>query len=90
MVTVFRSSPNLKTTSGLNDLVHHCADDGRALRTLDILDEFSFECLTTRLKRKLNSTDVVDALTDLFLLSGVPAFIRSDYGPEFIAEIVCN
>ena len=42
------------------------------------------------MKRKLNSTDVVDALTDLFFLRGVPAFIRSDNSPEFIAEIVRN
>ena len=60
------------------------------LRTLNILDEFSRECLAIRVKRKLNSTDAVDALTDLFILRGVPSFIRSDNGPEFIAEIVCN
>ena len=42
-----------------------------------------------RVQRKLNSTDVVDALTDLFILRGPPEFIRSDnYGPEFIAEKV--
>ena len=41
-----------------------------------------------RVKRKLNSTDVIDALTDLFILRGVPAYIRSDNGPEFIAEAV--
>lgn len=70
--------------------VHHRTDDGRAFRTLNILDEFSRECLEIRVKRKLNSTDVVDALTDLFILRGIPAFIRSDNGPEFIAEIVCN
>ena len=38
--------------------------------------------------RKLNSTDVVDALTDLFILRGVPEYIRSDNGPEFIAKNV--
>ena len=38
--------------------------------------------------RKLNSVDVIDVLTDLFILRGVPAFIRSDNGPEFIAEAV--
>ena len=43
-----------------------------------------------RVKRKLNSTDVVDALTDLFILRGPPEFIRSDNGPEFIAEKVRN
>lgn len=43
-----------------------------------------------RVKQKLNSTDAVDTLTDLFILRGVPAFIRSDNGPEFIAKIVRN
>ncbi len=41
-----------------------------------------------QVKRKLNSTDVIDALTDLFIIRGVPAYIRSDNGPEFIAEAV--
>lgn len=43
---------------------------------------------TTRVKRKLNSAEVIDALTDLFILRGVPAYIRSDYGSEFIAQAV--
>lgn len=70
--------------------VHHRTDDGRAFRTLIILDEFSRECLAIRVKRRLNSTDVVDALTDPFILRGVPEFIRSDNGPEFIARTVRN
>ncbi len=41
-----------------------------------------------RVKRRLNSTDVVDALTDLFILRGPPKFIRSDNGAEFVAEKV--
>jgi len=41
-----------------------------------------------RVKRRLNSTDVVDALTDLFILRGPPEFIRSDNGAEFIAKKV--
>ena len=41
-----------------------------------------------RVKRRLNSVDVIDALTDLFILRGPPAFIRSDNGPEFVAEAV--
>jgi transposase InsO family protein len=43
---------------------------------------------TIKVKRKLNSTDVIDALTDLFILRGPPAFIRSDNGPEFVAQAV--
>ena len=55
------------------DFVHHRTDDGKAFRTLNILDEHSRECLAIRVKRKLNSTEVIDALTDLFILRGVPA-----------------
>jgi putative transposase len=57
-------------------------------RTLNIIDEFTKEALVIRVKRKLNSTDVVDALTDLFVLRRPPWFIRSDNGAEFVAEKV--
>ena len=52
------------------------------------MDEFSRECLPTRVRRKINSTDVIDVLTDLFILRGVPGNIRSDNGPEVVAEAV--
>jgi putative transposase len=52
--------------------------DGRAFRLLNVLDDFNREALVIRVKRRLNSTDVVDALTDLFILRGPPEFIRSD------------
>ena len=55
---------------------------------MNIIDEFTKEALMIRVKRKLNSTDVVDALTDLFILRGPPEFIRSDNGAEFIAKKV--
>ena len=70
------------------DFVHHRTDDGRAYRMLNILDEYTRECLAIRVKRKLNSTDVIDAMTDQFILRGVPTYIRSDNGPECIAEAV--
>ncbi|WP_310619328.1 IS3 family transposase [Flexibacterium corallicola] len=70
------------------DFVHHRTDDGRAFRTLNILDEYTRECLAIRVKRKLNASEVINALTDLFILRGPPAYIRSDNGPEFVAEAV--
>lgn len=70
------------------DFVQDRTRDGRAYRTLNIIDEFTREALMIRVKRKLNSTDVVDALTDLFILRGPPEFIRSDNGPEFVAQKV--
>jgi len=70
------------------DFVHERTHDGRAFRTLNVIDEFTRECLMIRVKRKLNSRDVIDVLTDLFILRGPPAFIRSDNGAEFVAEAV--
>jgi len=68
--------------------LHYSAEDGTVFRTLNILDEYSRECLATRVKRKLNSTYVVDVLTDFFIMRGVPFFIRSDSGPEFVAKAI--
>ena len=70
------------------DFVQDRTHDGRVFRTLNIIDEFTKEALMTRVDRKLNSVDVVDALTDLFILRGPPAYVRSDNGPEFVAEKV--
>ena len=70
------------------DFVHCRTDDGKVFRTLNIIDEHSRECLAIKVQRKLNSADVIDALTDLFILRGPPAFIRSDNGPEFVAKAV--
>ena len=55
---------------------------------LNIIDEFTHECLAIRVARRLKSIDVIDALSDLFILRGVPGHIRSDNGPEFVARTV--
>ena len=70
------------------DFVHCRTDDGKAFRTLNIIDEYSRECLAIRVDRKLNSGNVIDVLSDLFILRGIPSFIRSDNGPEFVAQAV--
>ncbi len=70
------------------DFVEDRTHDGRKYRMLNIIDEFTRECLAIRINRKLNSTDVIDVLTDLFILRGVPGHLRSDNGPEFIAKAV--
>jgi putative transposase len=70
------------------DFVEDRTHDGRKYRTLNVVDEFTRECLAIRVARKLNSTDVIDVLSDLFILRGMPGHIRSDNGPEFIAQAV--
>jgi transposase InsO family protein len=67
------------------DFVQDRTHDGRAYRILNIIDECTKEALMIRVDRKLNSTDVVDAVTDRFILRGPPEFIRADNGPEFVA-----
>ena len=54
----------------------------------DVIDEFTHECLAIRVGRKLKATDVIDVLSDLFILRGVPGHLRSDNGPEFVAKAV--
>ena len=67
------------------DFVEDRTQDGRKFRMLCVIDEFTREALAIRVKRKLNSTDVLETLADLMILRGPPAYVRSDNGPEFIA-----
>ena len=55
---------------------------------LNIIDEFTHECLAIRIDRKLKSVDVIDVLSDVFILRGFPERLRSDNGPEFVAKAV--
>ena len=70
------------------DFVEHRTHNGRKYRMLNVIDEFTRECLAIRVARKLKALDVIDVLSDLFGLRGVPGHIRSDNGPEFIAKAV--
>jgi putative transposase len=70
------------------DFVEDRTHDGRKYRMLNVVDEFTHESLAIRVRRKLKSIDVIDVLSELFILRGVPGHIRSDNGPEFIAEAV--
>src|SRR4029077_12313403 len=70
------------------DFVEDRTHDGRKYRMLNVLDEFTHECLAMRVARKLKAIDVIDVLSDLFILRGIPVHIRSDNGPEFVAKAV--
>ena len=64
----------------LSDFVHCRPDDGRPFRTFNIIEEYSRECLVIKIERRLNSTNVIDALTVLFILFG-PHTFALDNGP---------
>ncbi len=70
------------------DFVHEREHDGRAVRLLTIVDEYTRECLAIDVARRLNSEDVLERLAELFVNRGVPDHIRSDNGPEFTSPVV--
>src|SRR5829696_6738358 len=70
------------------DFVEDRTHDGRKYRMLNLVDEFTHECLAIRVARELKAADVIDVLSDLFILRGVPGHVRPDNGPEFVAEAV--
>lgn len=67
------------------DFVKAMTHDGRALRLLVLLDEYTRECLAIRVARRLGHAEVIEVLAEVMLLRGIPEHIRSDNGPEFIA-----
>ncbi len=71
-----RLRPSTANTSGPTTSSRRATHDGRKFRMLNVLDEFTRECLAIRVDRKLKAVDVIDVLSDLFILRGVPAHIR--------------
>ena len=70
------------------DFLTDRTDDGRRLKVLGVLDEFTRECLALKVGRHFRSGDVIDVLEELVAEHGRPKFVRSDNGPEFIADAV--
>ncbi len=70
------------------DFVADRTHDGRGLRMLAIVDEYTRECLAIDVERRLSSEDVLERLADLFVRRGTPDHIRSDNGAEFTAKAV--
>jgi len=70
------------------DFVHDRTHNGRPLKILTIIDEYTRECLSLRVERRLTSEQLLETLAWLFVYRGVPDHIRSDNGPEFTALAV--
>jgi putative transposase len=83
-----RLRPDHKDHIWSYDFVKEHTEDGKAFRVLNIIDEYSRECLAALVERKIKSEDVLDQLFNLFVFRAVPEHIRSDNGPEFTARAV--
>lgn len=70
------------------DFIHDRTANGRPLKWLSVIDEYTRECLALEVQRSFTADQVLDVLTRLFLTRGVPRHIRSDNGPEFIAQAI--
>ena len=83
-----RLRPESKDHVWTYDFVHACTREGRPLRLLTLIDEFTRECLAIVVARCLESPDDLEILTRLFVERAVPQYLRSDNGPEFRATDV--
>ena len=72
------------------DFVEDRTERGGKLRILAIIDEYTRECLAIRVKPSIPASAVIEVLEWLFLIRGVPKYIRSDNGPEFITRAACR
>ncbi len=68
------------------DFVSDRTEEGRRLRILTLIDEYTRECLALPVERRVGSRQVIETLSDVMLWRGIPEHIRSDNGPEFIAQ----
>ena len=70
------------------DFIHDTDERDRPLKWLSVVDEFTRECVALEVERSITAAGVVDVLTELFMIRGVPGHIRSDNGPEFVAAAI--
>jgi putative transposase len=82
--------PRPRPPTGVNhvwayDFVFDTCADGRALKCLTVVDEFTRECLAIDVAGGIRSGRVIEVLTQLVSVHGVPRYLRSDNGPEFVA-----
>lgn len=70
------------------DMVMDRTSDGRLLRTMVIIDDYTRECLSMYMARSIKSHEVLDKLYELFLIRGTPEYLRSDNGSEFTANVI--
>ena len=83
-----RLKPLYKNHVWSYDFVFERTSDKKAFKMLNIMDEYTRECLAIHVGRKIKSTEVLFKLSELFLSHGVPDYIRSDNGSEFTAKLI--
>ena len=70
------------------DFIFDRTTNGRSLKWFSLVDEYTRECLALEVNRRMTSREVIDVLADLLVVRGAPGHVRSDNGPEFIAQAI--
>ncbi len=83
-----RLRPERKDHVWSYDFLVEQTSDGRALKILTVVDEYTRECLAIHVARKMTAFEVIEQLADLFLRRGIPDHLRSDNGSEFTAHVI--
>jgi len=86
--STIRLRPMYKNHVWSYDFLADRTNDGRGMRMLNIMDEYTRECLAIHIDRQIDSTEVLYKLSELFIRHGIPDYIRSDNGSEFTAESI--
>ena len=72
------------------DFVMDRTDDGRVIKILTLIDEYTKEALAVYPARRIRANDVIDIFADVMVERGIPEYLRSDNGPEMIAKVLRN
>ena len=81
-----RLRPEYKNHVWSYDFVHDKTVDGKSIRILNIIDEYSRECLASVVRRRFRNNDIIEILSELMVSQGTPEYLRSDNGSEFTAK----
>jgi len=85
---IVRFRPRHKDHVWTWDFIHDRDEQGRPLKWLSLVDEYTRECLALEVERSMTALEVVDVSRQVVLIRGAPQHIRSDNGPEFIAQAI--
>lgn len=85
---IIRHRPQSKNHVWAWDFIFDADVRGRSLKWFGLIDEYTRECLALEVERSMRAVDVIDILSQVLLIRGVPGHIRSDNGPEFIAQAI--
>ena len=86
--STIRLRPMYKNHVWSYDFLADRTNDGRGMRMLNIMDEYTRECLAIHIDRQIDSAEVLYKLSELFIRHGIPDYIRSDNGSEFTSESI--